>query len=148
MAEARMLKTDEAKEKSSNITSKRRKERSSRESRAQVDGAEKLRQAADRRVGQHSKKIADLLVANALKGDLPSIGGAQETTSGAEESAMAARDSTACGGAGMGAARRSRGRGRSAEGDLSGIHINAPLAGGVQGAHRLWNRIEAEANSL
>jgi hypothetical protein len=36
----------------------------------------------------------------------------------------------------------------SAEGDLSGIHINAPLAGGVQGAHRLWNRIEAEANSL
>jgi hypothetical protein len=72
MAEARMLKTDEAKEKSSNITSKRRKERSSRESRAQVDGAEKLRQAADRRVGQHSKKIADLLVANALKGDLPS----------------------------------------------------------------------------
>lgn len=36
------------------------------------DGAERLRQAADKRVGRNSEELADLLTAKALKGDLAS----------------------------------------------------------------------------
>jgi VIT1/CCC1 family predicted Fe2+/Mn2+ transporter len=36
------------------------------------DGAERLRQAADKRVGWNSEELADLLTAKALKGDLAS----------------------------------------------------------------------------
>jgi hypothetical protein len=44
----------------------------SRKSRSRVDGAEKLRQAADRLVGEHSEELADLLTRKAVKGDLAS----------------------------------------------------------------------------
>ena len=41
--------------------------------RAHKDGAEKLRQAADRRVGWASEKLADLLEKKALEGNLSSL---------------------------------------------------------------------------
>jgi hypothetical protein len=39
---------------------------------ARKDGVERLRKAADKRVGRISEKLADLLEGNALKGDLAS----------------------------------------------------------------------------
>jgi hypothetical protein len=42
------------------------------EAAAHKDGAEQLRQEADKRVGRNSKKLADLLMTKALAGDLAS----------------------------------------------------------------------------
>jgi hypothetical protein len=47
-------------------------QRASRGSAARKDGAEQLRQAADRRVSRISEKLADLLEGKALEGDLAS----------------------------------------------------------------------------
>ncbi len=77
MAEAQQeLTTEKAKGKTSNTTNKRQREWASRtraraES-ARKDGIERLRQAADRRVGRNAKELADLLTEKALTGDLPS----------------------------------------------------------------------------
>src|ERR1035437_7673324 len=49
----------------------RRRERTDGKT-SRKDGAERLRQAADRRVGRISEKLADLLTEKALKGDLAS----------------------------------------------------------------------------
>jgi hypothetical protein len=66
------LSTENTSEKASSTTKKGRPERASREKTARKSGAERLRQAADRRVGRNSKKLADLLTEKALKGDLAS----------------------------------------------------------------------------
>ena len=48
----------------------RRQKRTSKKKAAQTDGAERLRQAADRRVGRNANKLADLLMEKALAGSL------------------------------------------------------------------------------
>ena len=50
----------------------RRKRDRAGERAARKDGAERLRQAADRRVGRNSAKLADVLTKKALTGDLGS----------------------------------------------------------------------------
>ena len=50
----------------------RRKRDRADERAARKDGAERLRQAADRRVGRNSAKLADVLTQKALMGDLGS----------------------------------------------------------------------------
>ena len=74
MAEAlRVLSADVTKEKTSSITKERRPGRARRGKAARKSGAERLRQLADKRVGRHSKELADLLTGKALKGDLANI---------------------------------------------------------------------------
>lgn len=55
--------------KTGRTTKNRRRERTDRKT-SRKDGAERLRQAADRRVGRISEKLADLLTEKALAGDL------------------------------------------------------------------------------
>jgi hypothetical protein len=64
------LKTENAKAKTRKAT--KSKGRARRESPSRKDGAERLRQAADKRVLRNSEKLADLLTARALEGDLAS----------------------------------------------------------------------------
>jgi len=74
MAEAlRVLSADVTKEKTSSITKERRPGRARRGKAARKSAAERLRQLADKRVGRHSKELADLLTGKALKGDLANI---------------------------------------------------------------------------
>jgi hypothetical protein len=73
MAETQQeLKAEIAKGEKGSTTKKGQRERASRSKAAHKDGAERLRWAADRRVGKNSEKLADLLTNNALKGDLAS----------------------------------------------------------------------------
>jgi hypothetical protein len=63
------LQTDNASKKTGTTTKSGRRERTGGKT-ARKDGAERLRQAADKRVGRNSEKLADLLTEKALKGDL------------------------------------------------------------------------------
>ena len=65
------LRSDNASKKTGRTTKDRRRERADGKT-PRKDGAERLRQAADRRVGRISEKLADLLTEKALKGDLAS----------------------------------------------------------------------------
>jgi hypothetical protein len=74
VAEAlQVLSADVTSEKTSSMTKGRRPERASRGKGARKSGAERLRQLADKRVGRHSKELADLLTGKALAGDLANI---------------------------------------------------------------------------
>jgi hypothetical protein len=70
--------TDNASRKTSSTTRHERREQANKARKlaagtsACKDGAELLRQAADKRVGLNSEKLADLLAENALQGDLTS----------------------------------------------------------------------------
>ena len=64
------LKTDNAKAKTRKAT--KSKGRARRENPSRKDGAERLRQAADKRVNEISEQLADLLKKKALEGDLAS----------------------------------------------------------------------------
>jgi hypothetical protein len=70
------LKTDDASRKTGSTTTKRKRERTARRrdggKAAGKDGVERLRQAADRRVGRNSEELADLLTKKALDGHLAS----------------------------------------------------------------------------
>ena len=66
------LKTDNTKAKTRRTTKSKGGKRARRENPSHKDGAERLRQAADRRVGRNSEKLADLLTEKALGGDLAS----------------------------------------------------------------------------
>jgi len=71
------LKSDRTSGKTSSTTNKKTGEEANRRRACQgkagrKDGAERLRQAADRRVGRNSNELADLLTEKALAGDLAS----------------------------------------------------------------------------
>jgi hypothetical protein len=66
------LKTDNTKAKTRRTTKSKGGKRARRENPSHKDGAERLRQAADKRVGRNSEKLADLLTEKALDGDLAS----------------------------------------------------------------------------
>ena len=66
------LRTDNASGKTGRTTKRRAVERAGRGSRARKDGAERLRQAADRRVGRISEQLTEMLEKKALTGDLAS----------------------------------------------------------------------------
>jgi hypothetical protein len=73
MAEAQQeLKGKKAKRKTGSTTKKRTRKEAAPEGLANMDGAERLRWAADRRVGRNSEKLAEMLKEKALKGDLAS----------------------------------------------------------------------------
>jgi len=72
MVEAQQESTDKASKKTGSATKDGTRKRASRGKAARTDGAERLRQAADRQVGLNSKKLTDLLTEKALKGDLAS----------------------------------------------------------------------------
>ena len=72
MAETREFETDEASRQTGSITNNRKCERASRRKTARKDGVERLRREADKLVWRDSKKLAGLLSAKALTGDLPS----------------------------------------------------------------------------
>lgn len=72
MAEAQQESTDKAKKKTGSTTKNGTRKRASRGKTTRTDGAERLRQAADKLVGRNSKKLADLLTNKALEGDLAS----------------------------------------------------------------------------
>jgi hypothetical protein len=63
------LSSDNASRKTRRTTKNRRRERADRKT-SRKDGAERLRQAADKRVGRISEKLADMLTDKALAGDL------------------------------------------------------------------------------
>jgi hypothetical protein len=65
------LSSDNESSKTCSTTKHRRRERAKGKT-PRKDGAERLHQAADRRVGRISEKLADLLTEKALKGDLAS----------------------------------------------------------------------------
>jgi hypothetical protein len=65
-----VLRSDKTRRKSGKTTKTKRGERASGEETAPLDGAECLRQAVDRRLARNSEKLADLLEAMALEGDL------------------------------------------------------------------------------
>ena len=69
---ARESSAGNASKKPRKTTKSKGRKRASREKTACKDGAERLRQAADKRVGRNSEKLADLLTEKALKGDLAS----------------------------------------------------------------------------
>ncbi|MFZ1085759.1 MAG: hypothetical protein WAN35_12415 [Terracidiphilus sp.] len=58
---------------STNPNKEQRAAKTGGEKRAHKDGAERLRQAADKRVGRVSEKLADLLETKALAGNLNSL---------------------------------------------------------------------------
>jgi hypothetical protein len=64
--------TGDESRKTAGTTKSRTVERTSRGKTSGKDGAERLRQAADKRVGQNSEGLADLLTKKALGGDLAS----------------------------------------------------------------------------
>jgi hypothetical protein len=66
------LGTEIASKRKGRTTKHKAVKRASRGSAARKDGAEQLRQAADRRVSRISEKLADLLEGKALEGDLAS----------------------------------------------------------------------------
>jgi hypothetical protein len=65
------LSSDNASRKTGRTTKKRRQKRAD-EKTSRKDGAERMHQAADKRVGRISEKLADLLSNKALAGDLAS----------------------------------------------------------------------------
>jgi len=71
------LKTDNASRKTGNTTKNEKRERAVRTrdgaKTAHKGGAERLQEAADRRVGRNSEKLADLLEVKALEGNLASM---------------------------------------------------------------------------
>ena len=71
------LKTDNASGKTGSTTKKKKRERAVRTRgdgrTARKDGVERLQEAADRRVGRNSEKLADLLEFKALEGNLASM---------------------------------------------------------------------------
>ena len=72
MVEAQLeLSSDNASRKTGSTTKPKRRERACGK-RPRKDGAERLRQAADKRVGRISEKLADLLRDKAMAGDLAS----------------------------------------------------------------------------
>lgn len=64
--------TEDESRKTGGTTKSRTVERASRNTTARKDGAERLREAADKQVGLNSDKLADLLTKKALEGDLAS----------------------------------------------------------------------------
>ena len=66
------LRTEHESRNTGGTTKSRTVERASRAKTPRKDGAERLRQAADKRVGRNSDKLADLLTEKALAGDLAS----------------------------------------------------------------------------
>lgn len=66
------LKSDKTRAKTGGATESERPKRARREYASRKDGAERLRQAADKRVNQISEQLADLLKKKALEGDLAS----------------------------------------------------------------------------
>lgn len=58
---------------STNPNKERRAAKTGGEKKAPKDGAERLRQAADKRVGRNSEKLAELLETKALSGNLDSL---------------------------------------------------------------------------
>ena len=66
------LRTENASRTTGRTTKDKVVQRARRGRAARKDGAEQLRQAADRRVGRISEQLADLLEEKALKGDLAS----------------------------------------------------------------------------
>jgi hypothetical protein len=66
------MKADIASKKTGRTSKHKAVKRASRGSAARKDGAEQLRQAADKRVSRISEKLADLLEGKALEGDLAS----------------------------------------------------------------------------
>jgi hypothetical protein len=73
MAQARKeLSASNVEAKTGGTTGSEGGKRARREYASRKDGAERLRQAADRRVGRNSEKLADLLTARALEGNLAS----------------------------------------------------------------------------
>jgi hypothetical protein len=66
------MRADNASKRKGKTTKHKAVNRASRGSAARKDGAEQLRQAADRRVSRISEKLADLLEGKALEGDLAS----------------------------------------------------------------------------
>jgi hypothetical protein len=66
------LRIDHESRKTGGTTKSRTVERASGGKTARKNGAERLRQAADRRVGRNSEELADLLTKKALAGDLAS----------------------------------------------------------------------------
>src|ERR1039458_4153714 len=65
-----VLRSDKTRRKSSKTTKTKGGKRASGEQTAPLDGAECLRQAVDRRLARNSEKLADMLEAKALEGDL------------------------------------------------------------------------------
>jgi hypothetical protein len=63
------MRSNNASRKTGRTTKNRRRERTDGKT-SRKDGAERLRQAADKRVGRISEKLADLLTVKALAGDL------------------------------------------------------------------------------
>jgi hypothetical protein len=66
------LKTDSTKAKTRRTTKSKGGKRARRESPSRKDGAERLRQAANKRLNEISETLADLLKKKALEGDLAS----------------------------------------------------------------------------
>lgn len=66
------LKTNKAKSKTRRASKSKGGKRARRENPSHKDGAERLRQAADKRVNEISERLADLLKKKALEGDLAS----------------------------------------------------------------------------
>jgi hypothetical protein len=74
-AKEQMLKVEQASSKtgSTNLNKKQRAARTGGAKRTPKDGAERLRRAADKRVGRASEELADLLESKALEGNLNSL---------------------------------------------------------------------------
>jgi hypothetical protein len=66
------LRTVKAKVKTGGTTTNKPRKRASQENAASKDGAELLRQEADKQVGMNSEKLVKLLTTKALEGDLAS----------------------------------------------------------------------------
>jgi hypothetical protein len=66
------LRTENASRTTGRTTKDKVVQRARRGSKSRKDGAEQMRQAADRRVGRISEQLADMLEGKALKGDLNS----------------------------------------------------------------------------
>ena len=66
------LRTDDESRQTGGTTKSRTGQRASRNTTARKDGAERLRQEADKQVGQNSEELAALLTEKALAGDLAS----------------------------------------------------------------------------
>jgi hypothetical protein len=67
------LTTGEAGRKTGSMTNRSGRGRAWRKKAVRKSGTERLRQAADKRLGWNSKKLADLLMERALTGDLATV---------------------------------------------------------------------------
>jgi hypothetical protein len=68
----RLLSKGKAKRKTDSKTTTAKRKQASRKKTTSEDGAERLRQAADKQVGKNSEKLVGLLAKKALEGDLAS----------------------------------------------------------------------------